>query len=318
MLWSDNYEKLMGWKLPEDKCLSVATCVGRYHESDRARVWKSMADALEDKSRNTWEAELKYVKAHGEVAFIYNRGYIIRDDAGTAVRMIGAMQDISQRKKLEEQLLQKELEKQKSISKATIETQERERSQIGRELHDNVNQVLTTTKLYLELASSDAGLKDALLKKAQQNIMYVINEIRQLSRSLMNPSLGDLGLIASVADLVENIQATRKLHLIFEADEAIEERLPDALKLTIYRIIQEALNNAVKHAQATTVSVFLRSNNQGIELIIEDDGIGFNPDQIKRGAGLNSIKNRVYLTNGVLQITSRPGDGCMLTIHFIL
>lgn len=318
VLWSDNYEKIMGWELPENKCLKFEACLEKIHQEDKARVIESLQTALLDSSQNLWFAEFIYLKPSNDIAHVCDRGYIIRDEAGKAIRMIGAMQDITHRKKLEAQLLQKELEKQKVISKATIDTQERERSEIGKELHDNVNQVLTTTKLYLELALTNPELKDDLLQKSKKNIMYVINEIRQLSCSLMNPSLGDLGLIDSVSDLVENIRATRKLNVVFKALRTIEAGLPDSLKLTIYRIIQEALNNTVKHAQATAVSIFIRKKAQTIELIVQDNGIGFNPEETKKGAGLKSIKNRVYLNSGSLAIKSRPGAGCTLNIHFNL
>jgi signal transduction histidine kinase len=258
------------------------------------------------------------LKASGDIAHIYNRGYILRDNNGNPVRMIGAMQDITERKRLEEQLLQKELDRQRQISKATIDTQERERAEIGRELHDNVNQVLTTTKLYLDLALSNTELKDSLLEKSEKNILYVIDEIRQLSRSLMNPSLGDLGLIASINDLLENIRATRKLAVLFTADKTIEDSLPDNLDLTIYRIIQEALNNTVKHANATTASVSIIKREQQLELTIHDNGIGFDPERVKPGSGLKNIENRVYLSNGSLHIRSAPGAGCTLTIQFTL
>jgi PAS domain S-box-containing protein len=316
VLCSHNYEKMLGWKLPENKCLSIKTCIERFHQSDRTRIWNSIMEAVKNKDRNTWDAECKLLKADGRVAQVYNRGYILRNEYGKAIRMIGAMQDITDRKMLEEQLLQKELDKQRVISKATIDTQERERSEIGKELHDNVNQVLTTTKLYLELARSDAALKDELIKKSEANIQYVINEIRQLSRSLMNPSLGDLGLIDSIQDLIENIKATRKLNVVLEAPASVEAALPENLGLTIYRIIQEGLNNAVKHARATTVYLSLEKLEDGIRLIIKDDGIGFNKENIKKGTGLKSIQNRVYLTHGTLQIDSAPGIGCTLTIHF--
>lgn len=318
VLWSDNYEKVTGWKLPSDKCLPVETCLERFHEKDRDRVFASMNAALQSGEQLVWDAEHRYLKWNGDVAHIYNRAYILRNEAGTAVRMIGAMQDITQRKKLEEQLLQKELDKQKIISKATIESQERERSEIGKELHDNVNQVLTTTKLYLELAQSHAEMKDGLLQKSQENILYVINEIRQLSRSLMNPSLGDLGLIDALQDLFENVRATRKLNVVLDAENCCTRDLPDCLELTLYRIIQEALNNAVKHAQATTVSVSLHQKQQGIELVIQDNGVGFDPEKTKQGAGLKNIQNRVYLANGTLKLQSRPGAGCTLSIFFTL
>ena len=316
VLVSDNYEKMLGWKLPDDKCLSIKTCIEHFHQSDRARIWNSIMEALKNTERTYWDAECKLLKADGRVAQVYNRAYILRDEYGKAIRIIGAMQDVTDRKKLEEQLLQKELDKQRVISKATIDTQEQERSEIGKELHDNVNQVLTTTKLYLELARSDAALKDELIKKSEANIQYVINEIRQLSRSLMNPSLGDLGLVDSIQDLIENIKATRKLNVVLEATQTIENALPENLGLTIYRIIQEGLNNAVKHAHATLVYLSLEKTDDGISLVIKDDGIGFNKENIKKGTGLKSIQNRVYLTHGTLQIDSAPGNGCTLTIHF--
>jgi len=318
VLWSDNYESVSGWKLPLNKRLSIETCVQRVYEGDREWVLKQLRHVILNTTDRIWETEMKYRLSNGGFAEVYNRAYILRNEDGMAIRIIGAMQDITQRKKLEEELLQKELDKQKMISKATIDTQEKERSEIGKELHDNVNQVLTTTKLYLELALSHPQLKDDLLQKSQKNILYVINEIRQLSRSLMNPSLGDLGLVDSVNDLIENIRATRKLNIAFEASENMETELPNNLGLTIYRIIQEALNNAVKHAKANTVSVCIRKEDKLVELVIHDNGTGFNPETTKKGSGLKSIENRVYLANGVLQLKSAPGAGCTLHIHFTI
>jgi signal transduction histidine kinase len=212
--------------------------------------------------------------------------------------------------------LQKELDRQKSISQATIDTQEEERREIGKELHDNVNQVLTTTKLYLDLSLSSPELKDDLIKKSTKNIIYVINEIRQLSRSLMDPSIGDLGLIDSINDLVENINITRKLHVSLSADPELENLVDESQKLMIFRILQEAMNNTIKYAQATAVQLSLRNKKGIVELIISDDGIGFNPQTVKKGAGLKNIQNRVYLTGGKLQIDTAAGKGCNIIIHF--
>jgi signal transduction histidine kinase len=230
--------------------------------------------------------------------------------------MIGAAQDVSQRKKLEMELLEKELEKQKQISQATIETQEQERTEIGKELHDNVNQVLTTTKLYLELSQSNPELKDDLVAKSTKNIIYVINEIRQLSRSLMNPSIGDLGLIDSINDLVENINITGRINVTLNAEYSIENILSDNYKLMIYRIIQEAVSNSIKHSNANELCISLAQLNNNIQLNIYDNGVGFNQKTVKKGAGLNNIQNRVYIANGTLTILSEEGKGCRLKINF--
>jgi PAS domain S-box-containing protein len=281
---------------------------------ERDKVAGSLSSLIQDPGRDFWKMEYRFCKANGSWSDVLDRGYVLRDEQGKAFRMIGAMQDITDQKQQERQLLTR----QKLISQATIETQERERAEIGKELHDNVNQVLTTTKLYLELSMSNRDLRDELIQKSSKNIIYVINEIRQLSRSLMNPSLGDLGLVDAVNDLVENVNLTRKLEVRVDIDPNIEEMLPDNMQLVVFRIIQEALNNALRHSDAKQICVQLHQGDREIELLVKDDGIGFDPVLVKRGAGLRNIENRVYLANGTLRVESQPQQGCTLIIHIPL
>jgi PAS domain S-box-containing protein len=294
----------------------------RIHADDRPRVEKVINNILQAREETTFDVEYRFRRDDGNYSFVFDRGMIIRNADGRPVRMIGAAQDVTVRKKLEQELLQNELERQKAINQATVDTQEQERSEIGKELHDNVNQVLTTTKLYLDLALSNKELKDQLIEKSNKNIISVINEIRQLSRSLMDPSIGDLGLIDSINDLVDNINLTRRLHVELKADRRIETYLNKNHKLTIFRIIQEALNNAIKHAKATKVEIAvskIRVNSKKTAVVtITDNGIGFNPDQIKKGAGLKNIQNRIYLINGTHSVESAPGSGCTIHISFPL
>ncbi len=318
VLFSDNYEKLTGWPLPDDKCLPFRVGVERLHPEEHSRLAASVKAALADKNTTSWEHEMRHLKSDGSFVSIYNRAHILRSAAGDAVRVIGAIQDMTQRKKLEEELLQQELDKQKLISQATIETQEKERAEIGKELHDNVNQILTTTKLYLEMAGSSPDLRDDMLRRSQANIMQVINEIRQLSHSLMNPSLGDLGLVESLHALAENVGLTGKLVVTIHAAPDVETRVPECLQLAIYRIAQEALNNVIKHANAQEVNIALLEKGKLLELLIQDDGAGFIYDTVKKGAGLKNIENRVYLSNGSLRVWSKPGEGTSLNIQFLL
>src|SRR5215211_695401 len=221
----------------------------RIHPEDLPRVEKATTNMLRNPFATNFDVEYRFKRDDGSYTYVYDRGIIIRNENGEAVRAIGAAQDVSERKRLEKELISHELEHQKAINRATIETQELERTEIGKELHDNVNQVLTTTKLYLDLARSNPELKDELIEKSSKNIINVINEIRQLSRSLMDPSIEDLGLADSINDLIENINLTRKLHVSLNADPIMEEILDQNQKLTVFRIIQEALNNAIKHAE---------------------------------------------------------------------
>ena len=288
----------------------------RIHPDDKLAVASSIEQITHQSPNSTFEIEYRFRRDDGSYTYVYDRGIILRNKTGERLRMIGAAHDITDRKNLEQELIRRELDKQRVISKATIDTQERERSEIGKELHDNVNQVLTTTKLYLELSQSSPELRDDLIGKATKNILYVINEIRQLSRSLMNPSIGDLGLEESINDLVENINATRRMQVRFTIPDKLEKLLSENLKLMVYRIIQESLNNAIRHGHAKHVSIVMRKAGEHVVLHIEDDGIGFNEHGVKKGAGLKSIQNRVYLANGTLKIESSSGKGCKLMISF--
>ena len=288
----------------------------RIHDEDHEKVSKVIEQVMRSRDQLNFDVEYRFRRDDGSYSYVYDRGTILRNSEGKAIRMIGAAQDVTERKMLEQELLQNELEKQKAINQATVDSQEAERGEIGKELHDNVNQVLTTTKLYLDLALSSQELKDDLIRKSSRNVINVINEIRQLSRSLMDPSIGDLGLIDSIHDLVENINLTRKLHVKLTTDKKIESLLDKNHKLTVFRIIQEALNNAIRHAQATTVCIRFTSKKQLVEVVIEDNGVGFDPVTVKKGAGLKNIQNRIYLINGTHHIDAAPGKGCRIMLSF--
>lgn len=288
----------------------------RIHPDDIEKTRTMLGEIRKATHNNTFELEYRFQRDDGGYNHIYDRGIAIGNEEGKLVRIIGSAQDISERKRLEKELLNAELEYQRLIHQATIDSQERERAEIGKELHDNINQVLTTTKLYLDLAQTNSGMREDLISKSVKNINDVIQEIRHLSRSLMDPSIGDLGLIASLNDLVENIHLTRKLEVQLTADENIEHLLDANQKLALFRIFQESLNNVLRHAQATRVTIDLTVVNDHLHAHFRDNGIGFNPGSAKKGAGLKNIQNRIYLINGTLQVESKPGEGCVIKIQF--
>ncbi|TCJ13809.1 PAS domain S-box protein [Flaviaesturariibacter flavus] len=311
LYWGEGISTLFGHagsEVPIDRWEALV------HPDDRPGMLNSLNRLLEDPDSDFWRGEYRFLRSDGSWSDVLDRGYVLRNAEGKATRMIGAMQDISERKQRERQTLTR----QKLISQATIETQERERAEIGKELHDNVNQVLTTTKLYLELSMSNKELREELIQKASKNVIYVINEIRQLSRSLMNPSLGDLGLMEAISDLVESVNLTRKLQVQLDVEPGLDELLADNVQLMLYRIVQEALSNALRHSGADRIAIGIRRDGEELHLLISDNGVGFDPAAVKRGAGLRNIENRVYLANGTLRVESAPQRGCSLIIHLPL
>lgn len=288
----------------------------RIHPEDQGRVSCIINNILNSVEMDKFEIEYRFKRDDGNYSHVYDRGIVIKNESGKPLRLIGAAQNISERKKLEEELVRKELERQKAINQASVDSQEHERREIGRELHDNVNQILTTTRLYLDLSLSNQDMKDDLILKSSDNINYVINEIRQLSRSLMDPSLGDLGLIDSLNDLIESINITKKLSVSLHADCNLDNYIEPNQKLAVFRIVQEALSNIIKHAQANKATIQLERKKKIVELSIKDNGKGFDLQTVKKGAGIKNIQNRAYLMNGLISIDSALGKGCSINIQF--
>ncbi len=283
------------------------------HPEDVLHVQQVIYNILVAENESNFDVQYRFRREDGTYSHIYDRGMIMRED-GKAKRMIGAAQDITDRKKLEEQLLKQEVNRQKVITQAIIDTQESERAEMGKELHDNVNQLLTTTKLYLELAKTNAELKDELISKSADNVLYIINEIRKISKTLMLPSLGDLGLIDSLHDLAENLNVTQKIRVDFTYDSFDEKIISDNQRLMLLRVTQEAVNNIVNHASATHACITLKQLENEIVLTVSDNGKGFDLNQSRKGIGLSNIHNRVSLFNGNLMINTEPGKGCNLIV----
>jgi PAS domain S-box-containing protein len=287
------------------------------HPDDRERVVTRLEQFINSNKSRTWEDEYRFRKANGEYALVHDRGFLIFDHEGKINRMIGSMQNITEKKELEKQLLKQELDKQKSIAQAVVNAQEKERADIGKELHDNVNQILTTAKLYLEMAKHEETETTELINRCSDNISDAINEIRSISRSLVPASIGDLGLIVSIQDLVENINATKQLEMEFRHRGDIDATIDEKRKLMLFRIIQEQVNNVLKHAGAARALIELAVDPRTIDLTIRDNGKGFEPEKVKakKGVGLSNIASRAQLFNGRVNITTAPGEGCTLNIN---
>jgi PAS domain S-box-containing protein len=220
----------------------------------------------------------------------------------------------------EKVLLQKSLEseksaKQKEITDAVITAQEKEREQIGGELHDNVNQILASSLLYMAIAKRHMANPD-ILAETEKLISNAIKEIRILSHSLLPPSLEERSLKDALANIVKVVRKTSSFAIHDTLDCTDENNMPDKLKLSIYRIVQEQFNNIHKYAKAKNVYITLTCNQLETQLNIKDDGIGFDTSKKNEGVGLMNIKTRASLYNGKVTINASPNNGCELSIVF--
>lgn len=223
--------------------------------------------------------------------------------------------DITEQRNLSLQLKQQEQQKQKQLMQATIDGQERERSEISRELHDNISQHLTTTRLYLEVVKDKTeGHVLEMIAEAHKGLMYIINVIRSLSQTLAPPELRDIGLVESIRDLCNHLKKLHPYQVEFEYDQFNEDKISDNMKLMLFRIIQEQVNNIIRHAEANRIMISLTATEAEVRLHIADDGKGFDTTLTKKGLGLTNIFNRVNLFDGGAEILTSPGNGCFLQV----
>jgi signal transduction histidine kinase len=217
---------------------------------------------------------------------------------------------------LQQQLNEERNRYKNELALEVFNAQEKERKKIGEELHDNINQLLGVVKLYIEHAQVNPSAQDEMLKKSSEYLKQVIDEIRGLSKSLVSPTLNDLGLIESIRELIDSILKIRNIQIDIHKDDFSEEVLSDIQKLMVYRITQEQLNNILKHSKAEHVDIAFSRHGSQVQLTIEDDGVGFDTKKVKSGLGLKNIRHRLQLFDGEMNIISSPEHGCKLEAMF--
>ncbi len=207
----------------------------------------------------------------------------------------------------------RKLAEQKKIIRAQLSGQEKERQFLGSELHDNINQRLATAKLYLNFAKTNDAERISMIEKGEDVIQHVISDIRNMCKSLIPPTMNDIGLAEALQELMSSYHAVKKFNVHFDST-ALLDRLEEDLRFSLFRIIQEQLNNIATHAEAKNVWVVFRYRNGAIDLRIRDDGKGFEIQKPLKGRGLGNIRQRLELFEGKLEIQSAPGEGCTLKI----
>jgi PAS domain S-box-containing protein len=261
----------------------------------------------------SFSTQLRHQKKNGELMNVDVTTHEIHTKGGRHI--IATINNITEKVQLQQQIVEEKIAAQKEIARTIITTQEKERSEISKELHDNVNQILTTAKLYIENIGYYPDQTEHFIQKSTALLQKSINEIRILSKALVTPTIRDIGFKETLLELLD---AYRELHY-FEivAEFSFEEESIDKeIKLTLYRILQEALNNSVKYAQASLVRLEISFIKSKLVMTFEDNGVGFDSTQVKPGLGLCNIQNRVSIYKGNVSIFSMPGAGCKIAITF--
>lgn len=199
----------------------------------------------------------------------------------------------------------------KSQTSSIINAQEVERNRIARELHDGLGQLLSAIKLQLTRKEKEGEKADPAIDLLDQ----AVNETKNMAFNLMPSSLELKGLVPAAKELVQRVHNSNKFQAKFQSHKVEEMDLSEEVQLNVYRIIQEGINNIIKHSNASEVLVQLtRQDYKTLSIIIEDNGKGFDLKKSPKGRGLNNIHARTEWMDGALVIDSIPGSGTTLVI----
>lgn len=284
----------------------------RVHPEDREYVIEMNRPILESKEGLSLEYEHRIIKSDGTTCWVRESAGVVYDEPGKPVKIIGFVMDISE---------QKQIEAEKAHIKV-LHAIEEERMRLARELHDETGMALTTVKLDLQMlrkmlaaAGEQHQLRENLLASIAR-VEDLTKRIRSKSAFLRSPPLDDLGLIAVLKNMVEEINR----HSGISAELMVygaESPLSRSVETVLYRCIQESLTNVVRHARAANVRVHLAWTSQEVTCRIKDDGKGFDPETeagSKEKMGLKGMQERVLLLQGRIKINSAPQKGTEINI----
>jgi PAS domain S-box-containing protein len=250
--------------------------------------------------------EKRCLHKSGRIVHTQSSASLIRSSDGSPQYFVGEVLDITSRKQAEEAL--------SGMTRKLIEAQELERARIGRELHDDINQRLAMVAVELEQLQDDPSEVQERVQKLRKELVNISDDVQALSHELHSAKLEYLGVVVGIRSWCKEFGEHHGINVNFKAD--IASPISSEISLTLFRILQEALHNAVKHSGVKQAEVHLSEHSNEIHLTIRDSGKGFEIDAAKqgRGLGLVSMEERVRLVNGTIVIESRPMAGTCIRV----
>lgn len=313
IFWIDGgHKRFFGYQV-ENALIPQSFWESCIHPDDKTRVLANLKKIVDGGSKALWEEEYRFKMAGGEYAYVRDRGHIIYDENNVASRIIGATQNITEKVLLEKKLATERQVTQFAITAAVLAAQEKERADIGRELNENLGQILAVSMIYIQMAKGNELKRDDYLQKSMDFILNVTEDLRKLTKTLVTPGL-NFGLSESIINLVSDFVEAHAIRIEFYKDDFNDEGLDEKLEVNIFRIVQEQLNNIVQHADATLAVINLRRNGNEVRLKISDDGKGCDSSKLTDGVGILNIKSRSALYGGTATIISTPGNGFVLKV----
>ena len=283
---------------------------------DRTRIQSSFDKAKADINCAVWSDEYRVYANDNKILDIVNNCVFVRNAEGEALKAIGAITDITDKKQLVSKLYEQQEREHLRITAVTLQVQETERTMIGQELHDNVNQILAGTKMLLTSLITQQQKTKQVLSECVQYLSQAIEANRQIAHGLITPDFTDNSLLSQLKHITTIMFKTSGIRVIMEGDYTLEHILSNEQKLTLYRIAQEQCSNISKYADATAVTIKFSIVAGHVHLVIADNGRGYAEEKPTGGVGLNNISHRVKLLGGTMYIDNAEQGGFRLGVQF--
>jgi PAS domain S-box-containing protein len=305
LAWSDEHFRICGVE-PADFNLTVESGFQFVHPDDRLAMEQAFREAVA--RRADFKREFRIVRADGTIRHVLSVGRPRVGQTGDLTEeYIGTIVDITDRK--HDDAERRDLQRRLAIS------QEDERRRIARELHDEFGQQLSALALRLAQLKRDVGRRSGLAERLaalEALTRQLDQELEQIIWRLRPTALDDLGLVAALDNYIRQWAAESGIECALHTNGVEMGNMTSEIETAVYRILQEALNNVVKHAQARNATVLLDRSAGRVSLIVEDDGIGFDVEQqlgVRQRFGVTGMRERALLLGGELDIESTHGNG---------
>ena len=263
--------------------------------------------------------EFENYRANGE-PYVCDIGFTPIEFKDGKVYWLVILRDISERKKSEQELMEAKMNQQKLIHKTIVDTQEFERQRFAEDLHDSLGQMLSALKINIAALGSYLTDNTEIYVKSIDLLDSAIQELRTISHNLMPSSLEQLGLNSTLRELCKIMNSANKISIHYQC-HGNEISIDKSYEITLYRVVQELLNNSFKHSNAQKIFLQLFYYPDSILLMYEDDGQGFDLQEIKhnsKGIGLKNMEHRIKLINGTIHFETEKGKGFLCTIEIPL
>lgn len=310
---NDNFVKLYGYAKEEIIGVNHRILNSKQHDDN---FWKDFWSHIN--KGKVLRAEVCNKSKDGQLHWADTTIVPFLDETGKPYQYLAIRSDITEKKRLEDELSEQQRLEQIHITETALDAQEKERNFLGQELHDNVNQILVGTKLLLSVVAEDPVRHREVLDNSILNIEHAIQENRKLSHSLATPDLKLLSLPKQLHGLAREMFYQQPVKVKFSSKGFRDELLDEKRKITLYRIAQEQCTNIIKYAQASEVRLTLSFKRQQAILIISDNGRGMDPGKTTDGIGIRNMKGRLSIYGGTIDILTFPGEGFTLTVSMPL